>query len=335
MRTIQYSQVLNAAALLWLGTSELSLEDSGILMARINARAGELWERFMWPEWTVYEQRQFRPSWDAGAAYAAGDQVYWPAQSAYYQALQTNTNVVPTDDAGDVNPACWALCQGDYSGLNEYDPTVTYEPGDQVTFLSSYYQCIAESTGNDPTTGYWGQLIEFVRLVAYEQPGQTPLGEVYKAWDMNPQVHPNAHEINKLITAAGVIVWGTLPVVWLQIRRRAPFWIGPVWNAKAVYGSGAAVYYNGDFYQALAATLAGESPTTTPGKWQILAMPYVFRNAVPQAVYADMLRIDDQQDKYTQELAEAMRLIRGEFDKIERQQGQARTMNVGLRMSSI
>lgn len=56
-------------------------------------------------------------------------------------------------------------------------------------------------------------------------------------------------------------------------------------------------YHNGDFWQCVTATNAGESPTTHPAKWRKLKLPGKWRWVLAQLTYAALLVMDGQNDK--------------------------------------
>lgn len=58
-------------------------------------------------------------------------------------------------------------------------------------------------------------------------------------------------------------------------------------------------YHNGDFWQCVTATSAGESPTSAPEKWRKLKLPSKWRWALAQLTYAYLLQADGQTDKYS------------------------------------
>lgn len=57
------------------------------------------------------------------------------------------------------------------------------------------------------------------------------------------------------------------------------------------------VYYNGDFWQCVMDTNAGDSPAATPEKWVKIRIPGKWRFALARLTYANLLRIDGQNDK--------------------------------------
>lgn len=58
------------------------------------------------------------------------------------------------------------------------------------------------------------------------------------------------------------------------------------------------IYFtDGDFYQCVAVTVPGESPTSAPTKWRKIRLLPKWRYAVAQLAYANLLRVDGQNDK--------------------------------------
>ena len=56
-------------------------------------------------------------------------------------------------------------------------------------------------------------------------------------------------------------------------------------------------YFNGNFYQAAAATTAGQSPTTNPASWSMIQIPEQWRWVLARMTYANLLETDGQTDK--------------------------------------
>ena len=69
------------------------------------------------------------------------------------------------------------------------------------------------------------------------------------------------------------------------------------------------VYYDGDFYDCLAATAPGESPATHPAKWAKVQLPRLFERAAAQYGFAFSLPREGQNDKRLQEEALAQQLL--------------------------
>lgn len=56
-------------------------------------------------------------------------------------------------------------------------------------------------------------------------------------------------------------------------------------------------YYEGDWYEAVANTAAGESPASHPAKWNKIEIPAFLSRAVVEIATGSMLSADGQNDK--------------------------------------
>lgn len=79
-------------------------------------------------------------------------------------------------------------------------------------------------------------------------------------------------------------------------------------------------YFNGDFYQCVTATTAGQSPTTTATSWRKIALPNKWRWVLAQLTYANLLRLDGQTDKATVAMSIAYGRERTGLDELVRQE---------------
>lgn len=343
MRTVTYKSVEEKANLFFTGKARPTVQDAAALNRFINARYQEFFEQFFWPEWTPVEERKFRPTYASGSTYAAGAEVYFPATRTYYLALKAvPINEAPEELSGsdyEPNFAYWGAAEASYSG-DDWSSTVAYVAGDIVfqPTNETYYQCHTGHTNQTPPNGsYWGALVEFERDIDFE-PGATSnqgttataIGEIKAIWPANPRKHENLLPIAYDLTSDGIVVRGDEPVVWVEFRLRPNEFTGSVW-ASGTYAAGDQVYYTttGEYYVAIA-SVTTEAPTDTT-KWTKLDFPYVLQHAVAQAAYADMLKLSGKTSKYSDEYRESRRLLQREFDKIERQQGQTRQLNVMTR----
>jgi hypothetical protein len=57
------------------------------------------------------------------------------------------------------------------------------------------------------------------------------------------------------------------------------------------------IYFNGDFWQCVTATTAGESPTSAAAKWRKLRIPKEWRRVLAKLTFANLLELDGQTDK--------------------------------------
>lgn len=343
MRTVTYKAVEEKASVLFSGKVRPNTDDAASLNRLINSRYREFFERLFWPEWTVVEQRTFRPAYSAASTYTATQEVYYPATMQYYIALRSVPISTPpaTGSNGDytTDTTYWADAEPEYSA-DDWSSTSAYVEGDQVyqPTNATYYQCHTASTNQEPPNAtYWGALVPFERDIDFtagttsnQGTTATSIGEVKAIWPRHPWIHENQLPIAFTLTSDGVLVRGTANVVWVEFRLRPHDFTGATW-ASGSFAAGDQVYYTvtGEYYVCIA-TATTELPTDTT-KWTKLDFPYVLKDAVAQAAYADLLKVTGKTSKWGEELKEAHRLLAREFDKIERQQGQTGPLNVMTR----
>lgn len=77
-------------------------------------------------------------------------------------------------------------------------------------------------------------------------------------------------------------------------------------------------YFNGEFYQCVTATAAGETPLTAPAKWRRIQLPKDWRWCLSQLAYAHLLKLDGQHDKAAVERAQALGMERNGLDALVR-----------------
>lgn len=336
MQTVSYKSVVDLISGYLGENAGMSAEDHGNANRLINTRYKGAFEYYFWPELMLIEQRQFRPSYDNTATYAAGTataavEVYYPRAQKYYQALQPTTGNAPATGTDlTVNAAFWAESQPCYSA-DDWATGRVLNVGDQVRNPDDqrYYQTTTAHTAGvsfDPTQ--FGILTAFVRSIDYTQAGQTVLGSVKQIWDRNPDTEPNARPVQKVLRAGSVIVRGCQPVVWVEFRTRPVSFSGPNWTAGS-WPTYSQCYYDttGEYYRAIAP--ATSEPPTDTGKWVKLDFPYIFQEYVAQSVYAAMVSHEDEMpEDFSLEATAGYPLLVAELMKIERQQGQTRPLNV-------
>lgn len=322
--------------------NNLSTDEQAQINRAFNRRAQFAWESFYWPEWTPCERRTFRPAWGPTVNYAAQTQVIDLASKRYVIALQAGINQAPTDASGNLNLTYWAALQGTYgcdgfysqwglTAAENYSATTTYTQGSRVYYplTDTYYQLFAaSSTGNLPTDATrWGVLVPFVRNIDFAQAGQTVIGECKEVWNRNPRSESrHARPIKFIIEDDGVRVLENEPIVYVEFRLQVPSWTGGVYQAGG-YASGAQVYFNGDYYQALQ-TVTVQDPTNA-AYWAVIAVPYVISKYIANAAYADVdAKSEGNAAAFPSENDEAYAVLEFEFDKLERQQQQTTQMNV-------
>lgn len=343
MRAVAYSDVLQKAAeATGRIFADLTREESGLLKGFIGTRLRQMWEKWPWPDLVLVEERKFRPEWDAAVTYAAGTEVYYTPGKKYWQSLRgTNLNHAPQTGTPLVeNSAWWAEAAASYTA-DDYDNTTAYAVGDKVYYsvTGRFYQAHTAGTGNLPTaTTHWGVLFPFNRYVAWEQTGFTKLGDVLEVYDRNPEVHEGALALTWHERVAGILVFGSLPTVWIEFRKIVPFLKGNTFIAATAYAVGEQVYYSqtstagnvtADFYDCIVAT-TNQVPTDT-AKWTKVEIPFVFAEWLIHAAAADLLAKDGKDDWSRDEMQLATEMMLHELDKQERQKGQEPRLQVRQR----
>ena len=358
MRTVTYKSVLDRIAGYLAQPDGLSTEDVALIGAKVQMFVRLGWEYYWWPELMAVECRTFRPAYDPTEDYAAPApgapvEVFLPTvgvgpfpndNGVYYQALQESTGQAPATLTGDSyveNGAYWAASLPAYSA-DVWQPDTQYGVNNDGSGLpyqvlnpadGQVYQCIAAHTsGGSFDATQWGQLTPFVRSLDYEQEGKAALGEVRFVWDRNPELYPRtARRQGWRMRNDSLQVLGLASVVWVEFRIRPSVYAGAVRSDTIAYAAGDERYdtATGDFWTANAAVNPGESPTTTPAKWDRVEFPYFLAEYVAQSAYAQMTdKEEETPENFAVEDGTGFPLLAAELDKIERQQGQTRQLNV-------
>lgn len=321
-----------------IGTAELAL-----FRSFHDRRLQVAWEIHDWPEVCRTEKRYFRAQWDATKSYALSDERFDLVSGRYFQSLQgANLNHAPTV-AGVENAAWWAECKAAYSG-QDWVTGLALALGVQVRNPADgeFYQCVSAHTAGVSFDGTkFGILTVFVRRVEYAQveddgTARTVIGEFLRGTDRDPRVTTKVVELPfELDELGAVFVQARVSVsfVWLKFRLRRPGLTGSAWDSGTVYTSGRQVYFVdgagvGNFWTASGTPAAGESPTTTPAKWVVVELPYIFGAYLKEGGYADWLVSDGQEEKAGAHEGLAEGCLELEADKLQRQGGQVRRLRV-------
>jgi len=170
----------------------------------------------------------------------------------------------------------------------------TYAEGDYVLHEDVYYEALQAGTGNAVTDAdYWKVADGMVQRIAYEQAGETAIGEVIGVYGTDPRLANGATEYDYLLDGDGVIV----PK-------------GPV-KPWVVFTTRPATYAVGDI---------------TTG-----TVPYVCAEFIKAGVAADMLREDGQFEKAMVFESKAAGILEAEITNVEIKQGQQRSWSATLR----
>ncbi len=361
MRSSPYKNVLDRLASQLGEADGLSTDDAALITPKLNTFVRMAWEFYWWPDLMAIEKRTFRPGYNAATAYAgptAGSpvEVFFPQPGygsyssdtgSYYQALQPSTGQVPatlTNGAWVENSAYWALSCDSYSA-DLWQTGKVFAVGDQTQNPNdgNYYQCIVPHTAGatfDATK--FGLLTAFVRSLDYDQVdgtgnALTSLGEVRFIWDRDPTVVRYAQRQKFRLRPDFIQVLGCQNVVWVEFRLRPAVYTNTVFDPTAAYASGIQIYdpATGENWLSNTTTTAGQSPTSTPAKWTKVPFPYAFVEYTALSVYAALTNREEaaasqggQPENFGIQQTAGFPLLQLELDKIERQQGQTRQLNV-------
>ena len=116
--------------------------------------------------------------------------------------------------------------------------------------------------------------------------------------------------------------------VWLEYRIVRPSLTGSVYSSSSTYSSGDQVYHAGNFYDANTAVAVNESPSTTSSKWDLVKIPAIFQSYLIRGVYSDYLRATGNNELAMAGDRNAESLLMMEADKLYRQQGQTRRLDI-------
>lgn len=348
-RRVTYLSVLDRIAS-YLGEADgLSTDDKTLAAAKINLFFRLGYEHFFHPDITEIEQRTFRPEYSAAENVAAPTTTvaverYFAPTNSYYQTLVAQTPAAQAPATGSAgsyveNSAYWAACQASYSGDDHATATV-YTVGTIVRAASNnrYYQCHTAHTSASatPDATKFGILTPFVRSLDFAQTGQTEIGDCRFIWDADPRFTV----ASRMNGGRGPDFWvrkdylqvlGTANVVYPEFRPPCPTFSGATRTDTATYVSGDQKYDSatGDFWIANQAVSAGQSPTTHPAKWDRVVFPYYLAEYVAQSAYGMLTNKEQEQpENFTVQMTAGYPLLLVELDKIERQQGQSRQLNV-------
>lgn len=257
------------------------------------------WTLYQWPELCPTERRVYRPEWDADTVYAEGQEVWDCGQRAYYRSLS---------DGNRGNPV---------TGIAE-------EPSGLFVEID-----VQEAPEADASAD-WVRVTDLVKLIVWDQPGKTRIGDVLEIWRDDPERAKRPRTVPFLVTTAGIQLASDAPdMVWINFRLRPPEFKATPWKAARTYTSGEMVYFSdGECYRAAAATAAGESPATAAAKWEWQPVPRVLANYATIAAYAEALEEDGESDKASANFNKADSRLADEMDRYNVQQRQSAQFSV-------
>lgn len=306
----------------------------------INTRLKDwAWIAWPWPETTKTEYRRYRDNYASGTAYVAptidaGTEVYSPASGFYYQALRATTGNAPatlTSGKYVTNDAYWALAARTYSAPDWLDLT-GYSLTNQVRNPDDgrVYQChTAHTSSGSIDLTKFGVLTVFDPYIARVQPWEdNPVGEYLDMYREDPRVtrrprrtffevdsigaHVQAQTWDGRRWYYGLTEFKVPSHVWLVFRLPCPSFRGETFDPEATYAAGVDTVYfegdttdlEGDYWQCVTDTTAGDSPESAPAKWLRLDFPAWLQVAVARRAAADWLRYNGtREDAFREDAA--------------------------------
>ena len=328
MRKLTFGNVLSGVAQFsGLDRDNLSTNEFKRIRDLADARLALGWESAEWPDTLLTEKRRFRSLWDSTTTYALNAEIYYATEDKYYQSLaDSNTGNVPTDKSK------WADSSESPSG-DDWESGKAYVLGDTVQYSADrdIYWCINAHTSSSSITpassSYWAKLIAFNRYIAYEQTGETKIGEFLALHSKDPRNMSANGEYSFELTGLGAHVINNINQVWVRGRKHRPQLTGDQYTS-VTYSSGAQVYHNGNFYEANTDAGVSDSPVLAASKWDIVQIPYIFQGYLIRGVHADYLRATGNSELAAAADADAEAVLMMEADKLLRQQGQVKRLNV-------
>lgn len=339
MNTVSAERIFKGANELFSGQSELPPDiDFAPWRGHMDLALAECWNSDWWQFLLRFEWRYFRGLWSSASTYNKGDEVYDAASQLYFQCLRNSvigSGNSPTDSSGAERSAYWAQCQVSYSGENWVTATA-YSVGDIIYYPvdDTYYQChtahtssgtlVPDATGSNER---WGALTNFERYVDFLQANKTEIGDVRAATSGDPRITHTYEVYTGETLRDRYYVRDATRRVFLTFRLRRPKLTGAVFSTSAAYAVGDQVYFasdstEGNFYECINVTTAGQSPDTHADKWSVIEIPEQFEAALIWKVYAKALIADERAEEALAAAQTAEGYLTLEADRKYRQAGE-------------
>lgn len=185
---------------------------------------------------------------------------------------------------------------------------------------------------------YWPETIRVVSAVVTDTDGvetapfPSDAGEILNVLNKNPRKTTLASLLSWSIYEDGTdrfiqLREDTSPI-YLEYRITRPNLTGDVYVSTGTYVTGDQIYFSNNLYEANQSVGAEETPTTTASKWDVVKIPKNFQNYLIRGAFADYLRAvgDNELAAMADQNAESILMM--EADKLYRQQGQTRRLDV-------
>lgn len=178
-----------------------------------------------------------------------------------------------------------------------------------------------------PPSTNWSELEPFRRTLSLEQEGMTKIGDVARVMQSDPRVFPHAAEEEFYLTNEGITAPFCPYKIWLEFRKQYPAIKGDTFDATQAYSVGAQMLFtDGELYDCVVATTAGQTPVTHPASWSLVYLPAYLRQTVCYAAAADFVATRSEKDS-TRLDTQSVAALEKELDRFYRVQGQGRRTN--------
>ncbi len=199
------------------------------------------------------------------------------------------------------------LCPFEERALRDrWDAAVEYSIGDVIAYDDGdgtvYYEALTYApAGIVPGTDedLWEETSIFERIVAYEQAGETRLGDVLGVWRSDPRTVNAPRPLGFRLLDDGILLPTDAPAtVWVQTRLAPPRLTTEAYDAGTTYTPDDVFYLasTGQCYVPLE-EITGTSPVDAPTLFTVQEIPAVVADAAARMAKADYLADDGQDDK--------------------------------------
>lgn len=177
--------------------------------------------------------------------------------------------------------------------------------------------------------------------IPFSQLGESAIDSVFEVWGSDPNNALIPSRVTYTLNPYGIQPVGYCPpgALWVYYRPQRPAFSGSQWSASATYTAGEGMYYTTtagtlNYYTAIVATTAGQSPDTTPASWQVLFIPDLLFQYIVHNAYADWLQTEGQTAKASMMYEYAQTCVDDENDRQERQNGNIQPWRVSTHITS-
>ena len=250
---------------------------------------------------TMVSGLQSLGTYNNATAYVKGDIVQYGGYS--YVAKGNTTGNLPTVTAN------WDILTKGYSYIGEYSAVTAYKPGELVTYGGNVYSAIANTTGNAPSNAtYWsvfsvgfkfagnyaggttykvGEIVKYgakLYITTAESTGNLPTNASYFTLYVDGIRLNGSWTSGTAYLAGDVVRYGARSYVCIQATSSveppdAAYWsllaAGMYWkgtySAVTEYELDDTVEYLGSTWISISSNNAGNTPNTSPTKWNLVA----------------------------------------------------------------